>query len=81
MRIGESAGVRLWERRPQGRGGGRAMGGWGRRRRRGVGRLGVAKETGGLVLCGFGLAFLRWDVGTESFSRYSPRDAKVQYCT
>jgi len=44
MRIGESAGVRLWERRPQGRGDGR-MGK--ERRRRGVWRLGVAKETGG----------------------------------
>jgi hypothetical protein len=53
------------------------MGGWGRR---GEGEAsGVAKETGGLVLCGFRLAFLRWEVGSgnriilEIFAQGTPK--------
>jgi hypothetical protein len=60
---------------------GRWTGGGGEEERRRA--SGVTKMTGGLVLCWLGLAFLWWEVGTGSFSRYSSRwrrTAEVQ-CT
>jgi hypothetical protein len=51
-----------------------AQGGWGREGEEESWGWGVAKVTDGLVLCGFGVPFARWE--TESSTRYSPRQLK-----